>query len=45
MILKEKVAYIRPETKWASHDQDEPRVISGGGPNPCAVQHAGMSCG
>ena len=39
------VAYTRPETRRASHDQDEAHVKVRGGPNPRAVQHSGMSCG
>ena len=35
----------RPEARRANHDQDEPRLISGEGPNPPAVQYWGMSCG
>lgn len=39
-VLKgRQVAYTRPETGWAIHDQDESRRDAGGGPNPLAVQH------
>ena len=37
--------YLGPEARRACHDQGEPRWKAGGGPNPWAVQHSGMSCG
>ena len=45
VLIGDLVANSRPETGWAIHDQDESHREMGGGPNPLAVQHKGMSCG
>ena len=39
------IVYIRPEAKWACHEQGESRRKSGGGPNRLAVQYYRMTCG
>ena len=39
------VVFIRPEARWAYHEQDEPRRNAGGGPNDRAVQYSSMTCG
>ena len=33
------VAWTKPEARRATYEQGEPRVKSGGGPHPLAVQH------
>ena len=40
-----KVERIRPEAKWACHEQGESARNGGGGPNLLAVQYYGMTCG
>ena len=37
-----RAAHTRPETGWATLVQDESRRNARGGPNPRAVQNAGM---
>ena len=32
------VAWVRPETRWATHGQDERYVKVTGGPNPLLLQ-------
>lgn len=39
------VICIRPETKWANHEQDEAAVKGGGGLNPDMWKYVGMTCG
>ena len=43
-MVRGDVAWIRPEAGRATYEQGERRVKSAGGPNPRAVQHAGMTC-
>ena len=45
--LKERqyvVIWIRPETKWSSHERVEIVVKSNGGPNSCVLQNTEMMC-
>ncbi len=40
-----RVVCIRPEARWACHEQDEVERKPYGGPNPFVVQRVGMTCG
>jgi len=39
------VARIRPEARWATHEQGEVCRKTDGGPNRWAVQNSRMTCG
>ncbi len=43
-ILFLKVAYAKPETRWATHGQDERYVKITGGPNASMLQNTAMNC-
>ena len=44
-IKSAPVVCIRPEAKWAYHEQGEVYRKIDGGPNRLAVQHYRMTCG
>jgi len=43
-MVRDDVAWIRPEAVRATYEQGECRVRSAGGPNPNVVQSVGMTC-
>jgi len=44
-LNRARVAGIRHETKWATHDQGEAGLTTRGGPNFSILQNCEMSCG
>lgn len=42
---KRLVIWVRPETKWSSHEQVEAGSFARGGPYSYLLQQIGMTCG